>query len=556
VTPGPATLPAAAPAGSAVPFPWGRTVVDGAYEGHPGRLWEPRRHLVPELLLDAARWSDREFLVQGSRRIRFDDHARAASTIAARLRRLGAGPATRVMIAAGNHPETIAAWWGVLAAGATVVMANAWWSDSELAAAVEDIAPVVLIADKACAGRAPDGITLLRLESLDDAFGVGEAWRAGPGPRGPVTRPSDPVGNEDDPAVILFTSGTTGAPKGVVLSHRAVIANVHTLLAAGRRLPQELPDDAPAEVHLFAVPFFHLSGFQTMVLAALTGGRLVFPSPGRFDAGLVLGLVDTERITSIGAVPTMLSRIADHPDLTRRDVSSVRTVTTGGMSVAPAVLDRVRAAFPSARRGVGAIYGLTESGGALTGIAGSRLEARPWSSGRPLPVVELRIADPDDDGVGEVTARSPMVMSGYWNRAGEAAVDADGWLRTGDLGRIEDGELLLLGRSKDVIIRAGENVAAAHVESCLLGHPAVEQVAVVGLADPELGEEVGAVVVRRAGHDLTQGELERFAAADLAHFEVPTAWWLRSDPLPETASGKVEKSRLVSDWQGSRKRTL
>lgn len=416
MTPGAPPLSTVGPAGTApVPFHWGRTVVDGAYEGHPGRLWEPRRHLVPELLLDAARWSDREFLVQGSRRISFDDHDRAASTIAARLRRLGAGPGTRVMIAAGNHPETIATWWGVLMAGATVVMANAWWSAAELAAAVDDIGPVLLVVDESCAVRAPGGIPLLRLESLGDAFDA--AGRSGPGDTPePPGRPA--VGAEDDPAVILFTSGTTGAPKGVVLSHRAVIANVHTLLAAGGRLPQDLPDDAPADVHL-----------------------------------------------------------------------------------------------------------------------------------------ELRIADPDDDGLGEVIVRSPTVMSGYWNRPGESPVDAGGWLRTGDLGRIEDGELLLLGRSKDVIIRAGENVAAAHVESCLVRHPAVEQVAVVGLADPELGEEVGAVVVLRAGHDLTEGELERFAAGDLAHFEVPTAWWLRHEPLPETASGKVEKARLVSDWRGSRKRT-
>ena len=544
------------PAGSAVPFRWGTTVVDGVYEGHPGRQWEPRRHLVPDLLLDAARWGDREYLVQGARRITFDDHARAVSTIAGRLRRLGVGPGTRVMVAAGNQPESIAAWWGILQAGATVAMANAWWSAAELAAAVADIEPVVLIADDDCAGRAPAGVVLLRLETLADAFGPrsGDA-RSGDPDSGDAGLSEPPPGSEDDPAVILFTSGTTGAAKGVVLSHRAVIANAHTLLAVGRRLPQDLPDDAPAEVHLFAVPFFHLSGFQTMVLATLTGGRLVFRTAARFDAGEILALVEAERITALGAVPTMLSRVVDHRDLSGRDVSSVRTVTTGGMSVPAVILDRVRAAFPSARRGVGAIYGLTESGGVVAGIAGRHLEARPWSSGRPLPVVELRIADPDGAGVGEVLVRSPTVMSGYWNRPGDGTVDTDGWLRTGDLGRIEDGELTLVGRSKDVIIRGGENVAAAHVEGCLLRHPAVGQAAVVGLPDPELGEELGAVVVVRAGHHLTEGELKQFAAGELAHFEVPTSWWLRHDPLPETASGKVEKATLASDWRGSRKRS-
>jgi steroid-24-oyl-CoA synthetase len=523
-------------------FSWGTAVVDEPYGGHPGRQWEPRRRVVPELLVDAARWAGREYLVQGSRRISYAQHARAVATIAERLGRLGAGPGTRVMIAAGNHPEGIALWWAILQAGATVVMANAWWSAAELAAAVDDVAPVLVVADENCAGKVPAGVALLALESLADAFDAAAG--------APLT---PPPGSEDDPAVILFTSGTTGAAKGVVLSHRSVIANAHTLLAAGRRLPQDLPVDEPAEVHLFAVPFFHLSGYQTMILATLTGGRLVFGTGGGFDAGDVLALVEAERITTLGAVPTMLSRLADHPDLGHRDVGSVRTVTTGGMPVAPAILDRVRSAFPSARRGVGAIYGLTESGGVVAGIGGRHLEARPWSSGRPLPVVELRIAQADGDGVGEVTLRSPTVMSGYWNRPGESPVDPDGWLRTGDLGRLENGELVLVGRAKDVIIRGGENVAAAHVEGCLLRHPAVAQVAVVGLPHPDLGEEVGAVVVVRAGNEPAQEELERFAARQLGRFEVPTAWWLRRDPLPENATGKVEKAKLAADWRGSRR---
>lgn len=533
--------------GAGVPvFRWGTDVIEGTYDGHPGRLWEPRRRLVPELLADAARWGERDYLVHGGRRLSYRDHARAVNVVASRLRGFGAGPGTRVMIAADNRPEVVTGWWGCLQAGAVAVLANAWWSASELAAAVAEIAPVVLIADDDCAGRAPGGVPLLPLGTLEDALWANEASSAGDEPA------EVSAGHEDEPAVILFTSGTTGFPKGVVLSHRAVIANAHTLLAAGRRLPQDLRADTEPDVHLLAVPFFHLSGFQTVILATLTGGRLVFRSGGRFDPGDLLALVEAERVTAVGAVPTMLTRLIDCPALATTDVSSVRSISTGGMPVAPTVLERARVAFPNARRGISKLYGLTEAGGCVTAIGGGRLSSRPWSSGRPLPVVELRIDQPGADGVGEVLVRSPMVMSGYWNRAGESPVGPGGWLHTGDLGRLEDAELVLVGRSKDVIIRAGENVAAARVEACLLRHLAVEQVCVLGLPHADLGEEVGAVVVARDGQELTATDLTRFVAEELARFEVPTAWWFRDEPLPETASGKVEKQKLAAAWPASR----
>jgi long-chain acyl-CoA synthetase len=202
--------------------------------------------------------------------------------------------------------------------------------------------------------------------------------------------------------------------------------------------------------------------------------------------------------------------------------------------------------FPAVRRGVSTVYGMTEAGGTVAAASGALMADHPGTSGRALPVVELHIDSPDDAGTGEILVRSPAQMIGYWNDTGGRLIDPGGWLHTGDLGRLEDGLLYVTGRAKDIIIRGGENVAAAHVEEVLHRHPAVAAVAVVGLPDPDLGEIVGAVVQVRA--PVAEGELSAFAAEHLARFEVPARWLLQPDPLQMTAAGKIAKHELRADW--------
>ena len=527
-----------------IPFVWGTEVIGGEAGGHPCRLWEPRRRRVPELLADMAPFAARDFMVQDGRRITYAAHARAVRRIGRRLIDRGIGRGDRVVLFGANHPETIAAWWAILEVGAVVVLANGWWSAAEIAGALERVDPALVVADARRAERLPAPVPLLPVDELRADLEAG----AGAAPSEPVPPDLAAGGDEDDAAVILFTSGTTGFPKGAVLSHRAVIANVHNLLWRQGGLPQQQDHTRRPIVNLLALPLFHISGMQAMLLNALTGGRLAFRSDSRFDPGGILALIERERIDVVGAVPTMLGRLVEHPDINRRDVSSVRVIATGGMPVPAVLVDRLRSAFPSARRGVGAIYGLSESGGVLTMISGADYEARPTSSGPPLPVVELRIEAPDDTGAGELLARSPTNMTGYWGLPDDTTVDAEGWLHTGDVGRLEDGHLVLVGRSKDVIIRGGENVAASHVEARLLAHPAVAEVAVIGLDHPDLGEEVAAAVVLRNGETAGEDELAAWAGKELAAFAVPTAWWIRTDPLPVTASGKAAKHELRHQW--------
>jgi long-chain acyl-CoA synthetase len=486
-------------------------------------------------------WAGREFLVQGERRQTFADHAVAVDHAVIELHARGVAHGDRVLILSGNHIETIVLWWAAVCAGAIPVLGNSWWSPVEISGAVGDIDPRIVVADDKRAARVPPGTG--HVHRVADFARPLTAQIAEP-----ASRFEQPPADEDDPATIIFTSGTTGRPRGVVLSHRAVIANVHNLLYASRQLPHQLSDERPAQTSMLGVPFFHMSGLQSMIIALVTGARLVLPPPGPFDARATLELMQAEQLTFFAAVPTVLGRLLDCPDIASYDFSSIKSITMGGMPVPPALVSRVRASFPSAGRRVSTMYGLSESGGALTSCSGKALGERPWSSGEPLPVVELRVASPDPEGMGEIEARSPTNMSGYWRDDAEPVIDADGWLHTGDLGRLVDGHLELVGRSKDVVVRAGENVAAPHVEACLLSHPAVAEAAVLGLPHDDLGEEVAAAVVAAHGCEITAAELRAYAGERLAHFEVPTAWSIRSEPLPTNASGKILKARIRRDW--------
>jgi long-chain acyl-CoA synthetase len=517
---------------------WGQELVRTELGGIPFLLYEPRRTRLPQLLEDARRWGSRTHLIQGERELSFDDTLAAIDAVATLLRDRGVQPGDRVLVLAANSPEWVVSLWAGLAVGAIVAPGNGWWSEEEVEHAIALTTPALVIGDAKRLAKVPAGTSTIDVEELRPVVDAAAAA----GARRDVEHVTD--GDENDPALIVFTAGTTGLPKGATLAHRSWLSTMHQSLAVSRRLPDQLPDDDPGFVSLLTGPLFHIGGLQALGVALIGGGTLVFLE-GRFDPGQVLEVIERHRVEVWGAIPTMTIRVLEHPSLPDRDVSSLRSVPLGGAPVSPELLERIQRAFPNTHRRVTNIYGMTETSGTVARASGRVIAEHPGTTGQPLPAVEMKILDPDEDGVGEVLVRTPGQMLGYWGDApGEGIIDEEGFVHSGDLGRLEDGRLYITGRSKDIVIRGGENIAAPHVESVLHEHPDVADVAVVGLPHPDLGEEVAAAIRLRPGARIGVDGLAEYARGRMASFEVPSAWWLSDAELPMTDAGKADKKRL------------
>jgi long-chain acyl-CoA synthetase len=520
-------------------FAWGDTVVRRD-AGIPFLVYEPRRTRVIQLLEDAERWRDRTHLVQGPRRMTFGALFTEIERAARRLRAQGLGPGDRLLLLAPNSIEWVVAMWAGFRLGAVVALGNSWWSRADIQHAISAVRPAVVIADQPRLELLPAGPVVLDAAALLDP--VPAAAGPGPGDLPPV-----PGGGEDDPAVIIFTAGTTGPAKAVVLAHRSILANLHSLLAVSGRLPHQIDAGRSPAVSLQGGPLFHMGGIQSLLLALIGGNTVVFLR-GRFDPAEALELIERERVTVWGAVPTMAARALEHPSATWRDLSSVRSVSMGGAPVPPRLLERLRERFPGARPGMSTIYGMTETGGTVASAPGALMAEHPTTAGRPMPVAELRIEAPDGSGAGEIIVRTPGQLVGYWGQDQADVLDADGFVHTGDQGRICGGLLYVTGRLKDLIIRGGENIAPAHVEAALLTHPAVVNAAVLGRPDDDLGERVAAAVQLAPGRAAGPAELAAHVAPSLARFEVPADWWIRADPLPMSDAGKTDKRAIAASW--------
>jgi len=465
-------------------------------------------------LLDASRgWGDRDYLVDGDRRLTYTAHYAAVERVAADFVARGVAKGDRVAILGRNSIEWVVAFWATVSLGAIAVGLNAWWSADEISFAIEDCAPALVVDD------------MSRIAAIID---------------GPDVRLPEVAIDEDDPAVILYTSGTTGRAKGATHSHRNLIclAQAQQALAAGRVPPGVvLP---PARV-LTSTPLFHVSGLHSGVVAGLgAGGTTIWPS-GRFDPVTTLATIERERCTSWTTMPTTLWRVVHEPSAADYDLRSMRHVGGGGAAWSAALQAKIREVFGTeVTWGVG--YGLTECTGLATTSSFADLLAHPDNVGRPVATVEVRIEAND-----EVCVRGPMVMLGYWRNAAatDAVIDAQRWLHTGDLGEIRDGLLFLSARRTDLILRGAENVYPAEIESCLESHRSVGEVAVVGVPDEEFGQLVAAVVVPAAGQAVDPAELTIHVRERLAYFKVPTHWVVRPDPLPRTATGKVVRAEVL-----------
>jgi len=515
-----------------------------------------RRPRSLRALLDASLvHGDREFIVSGTRRITYAEHHRRVIQLAVAMRdKWGVGPGDRVAILGANAPEWILAFWAATSLGAIAVGLNGWWSQDEIRHALADCQPKLLVGDRKRLARLEGGAGVPSIEMESDLVAAcGEN----------LELPAVAI-DEDDPACILYTSGTTGKPKGAVLSHRSLIASVglQSLNGAAMRAamtapvqagqpspPLEVPASGPPLCSLLTTPLFHVSGLNAGVVMMLALGARVVLLEGRFDALEVMRLVERERVTSWSSTPTMSHRVMNHPEVGRFDLSSLTQLGSGGSPLRPDLQRAMRERCPGANLGLG--YGLTESGGIATINSGAELEHRPGSSGRAMPGVEVEVRSaagaPVPDGVeGEIFLRSPLVMLGYWRNpvATAEAIGAGRWLATGDIGRIEEGHLHVDARARDLILRGGENVYPVEIEQALESHSEVDEAAVVGVDHEELGQEVAAFVVPRAGAVLDVAELEAYVSRRLAAFKVPSVWRVHLEPLPRNASGKLLKREL------------
>ncbi len=545
-------------------------IVTEDVRGHPMQVYKQRMHALGDLMDGSAGRPDVTFLVQGERRVTFAEHDAAARRVAHGLEALGVGRGDRVAICSANCPEWVIMFWACALLGAIAVPLNAWWKTDELEFGLSDSDACVLVADvKRAALVRP---VLDRLPDLAHVFVVGDGVE--PNADGTVlpferllTADDAPVRaavEEDDIFAILYTSGTTGRPKGATITHRQILANLQNIIvlgiAAGTRSGGDGRSSASSErapkvqsASLLVVPLFHVTGcLSTMTVNYATGAKLVLMPPGRFDPEAAMAVIEREHVTSIGGVPTIMWRIIESPARSRYNLSSVQRASYGGAPAAPELVDRIGEAFPNLRKTLTTAYGLTETASVATAHGGEDYFAHPGSVGRAAPTVELRIVGDDGEDVppgrpGEIWIQGPTVMAhGYWNRPDANAESFTGaWFHTGDIGRIDDdGFVYIVDRAKDLIIRGGENIACVEIENVLFEHPDVVDAAVVGVAHPVLGEEVKAVVQVREGSDLSADELREFCRVHLADFKVPAHVELRAEPLPRNPAGKVLKSLL------------
>lgn len=531
-------------------------------------VFRDRLRSLRELLDRTGRFGDRPYLIDGERRIGFAEHRVLVERVAGALRdRHGIRPGDRVALFAANRWEWVVSFWATSALGAIPCLMNGFWTAEEFADAVALASPALVVGDAVRLERVKGVLRGLPSLCMDEQFASLVATPAS-GERGGAGVQAAPGGTlataleigEDDPAFLIFTSGTTGRAKAVTVPHRAAcgFSQVSAYTEAygrglfGVPLPQAGQPAPPADdVVLVTSPLFHVSMlYGAVVMGAVKGFRMVL-LPGRFEPERTLQAIERERVTLWMALGSAAPRVAACPTLRDYDTSSLRQVGIGGAPVSGAVQEALRTAFPSTGRLLGMGYTSTEAGAVIASIGGPEFERHPTSTGRVSLTVEVELRDAAGHPVGpgeegEVHVRSPYVMLGYWNdpKATAAALLPGGWLAMGDVARFEDDRLYINARARDMLLVSAENVSPTEVEHCLEAHPRVLEAAIVGVDDALTGDAVCALVVVDPVDAPSEAELADWCRRSLAHYKVPTIWHRTDEPLPRTPSGKIIKDEV------------
>ncbi len=532
--------------------------------GIPTRCWKNAPPSLAALAEHARAHGERTFVVYEGERVSYAGWYRAAATLAHALQAAGIGKGDRVALAMRNLPEWPVAFFAIVSIGAIAVPLNAWWTGTELAYGIADSGAKLLIADAERLDRIETHLPVLatlervlvsrcngdlpeRATRLEDIIGLTQHY----GALRTSALPTVEIG-PDDPATIFYTSGTTGNPKGALGSHRNMTTNILTTAYAGVRASLRRGEAPPAPepaVMLTVIPLFHVTACSAGMTGIMFGGStMVFMH--KWDTVKALQIIERERVTATGGVPTIAWQLIEHPDRDQYDLSSLKTISYGGAPSAPELVRKIREVF-GALPGNG--WGMTETMATVTSHAAEDYLGRPDSCGPAVPVSDLKIMDADGvtelpvGQVGELWARGPQIVKGYWNKPeATAATFIDGWVRTGDLARLdEEGFCYIVDRAKDMIIRGGENIYSSEVENALYDHPAVTDAALIGLPHRTLGEEPAAVVHLAPGTSATEAELQAWVRERLAAFKVPVRIVFCEETLPRNANGKILKKDLA-----------
>ncbi|MEG3122862.1 class I adenylate-forming enzyme family protein [Sphingomonas sp. GB1N7] len=531
--------------------------------GVPTRVW---KHAPPNLswLIQAARaYGSGVFMVYENERVTYEANYRAVATLAVKMQAMGIGRGDRVAIAMRNLPEWPVIFFAAASIGAIVVPLNAWWTAGELEYGIDDSGARLLFVDDERHQRLVEaGLSLPAVEHvivsrasgaldgrasrLEDMIGTPHDYAALPD----VDFPQVAIAPDDD-ATIFYTSGTTGNPKGALGTHRNLMTNILSGGYAGARSSlrrgEAVPEPTPRTM-LTVIPLFHVTACSASLMGVIaTGSKMIFMR--KWDVVRAMEIIETEKVNITGGVPTIAWQLIEHPDRHKYDLSSIEAIAYGGAPSAPELVRRIHEEF-GALPGNG--WGMTETMATVTSHAAEDYLNRPTSAGPPVAVADLKIVA--DDGVtelpmgevGELWARGPMIVKGYWNKP-EASAETfvQGWVRTGDLARLdEEGFLYVVDRAKDMIIRGGENIYSSEVENVLYEHPAVTDCALIGIPHRTLGEEPAAVVHLAPGMAASEAELQAWVKARLAVFKTPVAIRFVHETLPRNANGKILKKDL------------
>ncbi|HKD45935.1 MAG TPA: AMP-binding protein [Candidatus Angelobacter sp.] len=491
---------------SAVIHPFDESGIERGADGI-ARYQNRPRSLVEMLRNSVDKSPNAEALVEvGGERLTYRELWDRSARTAGGLRALGVQPGDRVAIRLGNSSDWCVAFWGIQMAGAIAVPVNTRFTDAEVEYVINDSGSKHVFEPNRLL---PQGESLV-VENAE----------------------------QNDVAAIFYTSGTTGFPKGAMTTHDGFLSNIETC-----RRVSLLPFDGSMRT-LVSVPLFHVTGCNSQFLVALEGGSATVIMPA-FNVQSFLKLIGAERINTLTSVPAVYWLALNQPNFREVNTSAISRVSYGGAPIAPDLVGRIIEAFPNARVGNG--FGLTECSSVATFLPHEYARSRPETVGFAAPVVDLKLEGvlPGSD-VGELLMRGPNVVKGYWNKP-EATAEtfAGGWLRTGDMARLdEQGFVQIVDRKKDMVNRGGENVYCVEVENALSAHPAVFEVAVVGVPDKMMGEKVGAAVVLKPGATANAADIVSFAKEHLADFKVPQYLVLRGDTLPRNPGGKILKKQL------------